>query len=633
MDNHEVLEKLELPEEYRDLLFNCQKLVFAHDVNDLIALSVLDGKDTMEIGFEVPGKGYIKEAWVSRVKNGIAANYYDPYLRRRDPDSMIIGDDNPSDKIRYKDLFHEDFSKLRKETLDWLKNQELAAFCFAGGQMVKEFPGIAIVPLNCGFFALGLALLQGLVKLEKIEGKFKPKIILTCAPPFRHTHFEGKQRVVHYRTKTTYEIFSYNLYPGPSAKKGVYGALIHFGEQEGWVVNHCATVQVITPYDNKIVIMHEGASGGGKSEMNEFIHREAEGAIRLGTNTVTGQKKYLYITRTCALRPISDDMALCHPSFQKNDGKIHIADAERGWFIRVDHIKQYGTDPEIEKLSIHAKAPLLFLNIDAQPNSTALVWEHIEDSPGKKCPNPRFILRRSVIPRVINSTIGVDIRSFGVRCPPCTAEKPSYGILGLFHILPPAIAWLWRLVAPRGHDNPSITDTEGMSSEGVGSYWPFATGIQVVQANLLLKQILEAPEVSYILCPAKHVGAWEVSFMPQWITREFLPRRGRMRFSHEELKPANFVLLGYTLKKMTVEGQEIDPSFLDVSQQREVGDEAFKEGAKILLEFFRKELKKFHEDPHIDPLGRKIIELVYKDNTKIEDFEALIPSKYIYTEE
>ena len=162
--------------------------------------------------------------------------------------------------------------------------------------MINEFPGIAIVPLNCGFFALGLALLQGLVKLEKISGKYKPKIILTCSPPFRHTYFDGKQRVVHYRTKSIYEIFSYNLYPGPSAKKGVYGALIHFGEHEGWVVNHCATVQVITPYDNKIVIMHEGASGGGKSEMNELIHREAEGAILLGTNIITGQKN-IFISR------------------------------------------------------------------------------------------------------------------------------------------------------------------------------------------------------------------------------------------------------------------------------------------------------------------------------------------------
>ncbi len=40
----------------------------------------------------------------------------------------------------------------------------------------------------------------------------------------------------------------------------------------------------------------------------------------------------------------------------------------------------------------------------------------------------------------------------------CTRGRPTYGILGLFHLLPPALAWLWRLVSPRGHANPSIVD-------------------------------------------------------------------------------------------------------------------------------------------------------------------------------
>jgi hypothetical protein len=42
-----------------------------------------------------------------------------------------------------------------------------------------------------------------------------------------------------------------------------------------WTTAHCSTVQVITPYDNTTTIMHEGASGGGKSEMLEQMHREA----------------------------------------------------------------------------------------------------------------------------------------------------------------------------------------------------------------------------------------------------------------------------------------------------------------------------------------------------------------------
>jgi hypothetical protein len=81
-----------------------------------------------------------------------------------------------------------------------------------------------------------------------------------------------------------------------------------------------------------------------------------------------------------------------------------------------------------------------------------------------------LFLKQLIVP------VEVDVRSFGVRTPACTKENPSYGILGLFHILPPALAWLWRLVAPRGFNNPSIIDSIEMTSEGVGSYWPFATG-------------------------------------------------------------------------------------------------------------------------------------------------------------
>jgi hypothetical protein len=60
-----------------------------------------------------------------------------------------------------------------------------------------------------------------------------------------------------------HELFAYNLYPGPSAKKGVYGILLSIGEEEDWVTLHSSAVRLITPYDNEFVIMHEGASGGG----------------------------------------------------------------------------------------------------------------------------------------------------------------------------------------------------------------------------------------------------------------------------------------------------------------------------------------------------------------------------------
>lgn len=62
--------------------------------------------------------------------------------------------------------------------------------------------------------------------------------------------------------------------------------------------------------------MHEGASGGGKSEMIEDIHREVDGSILFGESIVTNERIYLEIADTCELNPVTDDMAMCHPELQ-----------------------------------------------------------------------------------------------------------------------------------------------------------------------------------------------------------------------------------------------------------------------------------------------------------------------------
>lgn len=59
-----------------------------------------------------------------------------------------------------------------------------------------------------------------------------------------------------------------------------------------------------------------------------------------------------------------------------------------------------------------------------------------------------MILPRQIVPGIVNKPAAVNVRSLGVRTPLCTHQKPAKGILGLFHVLPAALAWLWRLVAP-----------------------------------------------------------------------------------------------------------------------------------------------------------------------------------------
>lgn len=622
--------KIELPVETEALLRNCRNFTVFSSVEEL-EISAVGGKEnsTFEVKYNIKEKGDHTEAVIHKVTNGISANYTEAYMRRRDPDTMAISDDLPTDKIRFKEKYGYEFKGLKTETLQWLKDQELGLFFYFAGRQKIGVGGIAIVPANAGFFAMGLAMLQRIIPFDELKENFSIDSVIYVAPTFRHTHFKGKQVVVHNRTDKLHEIFSYNLYPGPSAKKGLYGALLNKGEKEGWITAHCSTVEVISPYDNITTFMHEGASGGGKSEMLQNIVREQNGQVLIGENVLSGEKRLINLPLFCSFNPVTDDMALCHPSLQKDNGKLTVIDAENAWFIRVDSINDYGDDPFLEKITIKPKKPLLFLNIQSNPNCTVLIWDHMEDAPGKKCPNPRVILPREIVPGIINRPVTVDVRSFGVRTPPCSKENPNYGILGLFHILPPALAWLWRLVSPRGHGNPSIVGGEGMESEGVGSYWPFATGKMVDHANMLLEQIIQTPRTRYTLVPNQHIGVWKVGFKPQLLMREYLTRRGNAKLRSDQYSEARCPLLGYELNYLTIEGAKIPSRFLQVYRQTEVGNEGYDAGAEMLYDFFKKELQKFLK-PELSVIGKRIIDACIS-GAKVEDYNSIVPMSYQYS--
>lgn len=620
-----LLEQVRVPEDVRPLLRPTPGRTIEVPGNraELIEWSV-DGRERFEVSYELPGRRRVVEAEVVRCRNGIAVNVPEPYMRRRDPDSMVVADDQPSDKPRFHERFGVPFDEWRRPILAWLAEQSLVVVPFRAGRRESHYDALFIGPRNAAFFAACLADLQGLLSPAEVDGPFAPRAIIYLAPPFRHTHCAGRQVVIHHRGSDVHEVFALNLYPGPSAKKGVYGVLLAIGAAEGWVTAHASCVEVVTPYDHVTTIMHEGASGAGKSEMLEYAHRAPDGRLLVGRNLVTDESVYLTLPRGCELRPVTDDMASCHPSLQNDSGRLVVDDAEEGWFLRINHIDRYGVDPHLERLCVHPAEPLLFLNLDGVPGATCLIWEHVEDEPGEPCPNPRVIVPRHIVPNVAQGPVEVDVRSFGIRTPPCTAEQPTYGIVGLLHVLPPGLAWLWRLVAPRGHANPSITDSSGLASEGVGSYWPFATGRRVRQANLLLQQIGATPKTRYVLIPNQHIGCWQVGFMPQWIAREYLARRSGARFRPDQVKPARCPLLGLTLTAMLVEGVPINPWLLQVHLQPEVGEAGYDAGAALLADFFRQELSPYLDEHDLDPLGRQIIECCF-DGGSVADYSSLIP--------
>jgi hypothetical protein len=625
------LASVTLPDDVRAVIDGARSLTVPTSRAELYQLALgPEGGPRFSVDYAV-GDRTVTEATVVRCKNGIAVNYPEDYMRRRDPDCMRIGDDLPTDKPRFRDVYGSEFGPTRAETLAWLAEQDLVVVPFKAGGLRYGDPSLAIVPRNASFFTLALVDLQGWTTFEEI-GEFTPRAILYVAPPFRHTHFSGRQVVVHNRSETLHEVFAYNLYPGPSAKKGVFSVLLDIGEQEGWLTAHASSVRVTTPYENELVVMHEGASGGGKSEMCQEIRRREDGRILLGTNVVTEEPYVITLSETSRLEPVTDDMTSCHRSLQNGGGKLVITDAEDGWFVRVDNLTSYGDDVHLERVFIHPDEPLVFFNLDGVPDATCLPWEHTLDSTGEPCPNPRVVVPRRLISGVVNEPEEVDVRTFGVRMPACTRTRPSYGIMGMMHIVPPALAWLWRLVAPRGDKNPSIGESAadqgtlahgGLVSEGVGSFWPFSTGTMVGGANLLLRQIVENPRTRYVLTPNQHVGAYRVGFAAQWLTREYLARRGAGRIRPEHLVPARCPLFGYTLKEVKIDGQLIRPTFLRPDKQSQVGEEAYDIGARMLSDFFKAELAQYLTD-ELDPLGRQIIEVAMRDGS-VDDYVALTP--------
>ena len=617
-----------LPAEVDAALRKCRAIAYMETQEELDELVFGPAHTSRyDVVYNIEGKGAVKEAEVIRCKNGAVVNFMEDYMRCRDPNSMVIGDELPSDKPRFRERFGYDFSELRRDTLDWLSSQRLLLLPFRAGPEPYGYDSLVVCPVNAAFFALAIANIQGFVSVSDIPYGYTPRAIIYVAPPFRHTRFDGRQVVVHNRSETLHEVFAYNLYPGPSAKKGVYSVLLDIGEQEGWVCCHASAALLETPYENETVFMHEGASGGGKSEMLEDFHREDDDRLLLGTHVVTGEQYFLNLNESCIIHPIADDMALCHAAYQNpEDGRLMIVDAEAGWFLRMDSMHAYGNNPIYEKVSIHPPRPLLFFNMDSVPGSTCLIWEHVMDSTGKPCTNPRVIIPRDMIENIVpREPQEVSVRSFGVRMPPSTAADPNYGVMGMLHIIPPSLAWLWRLVAPRGFKNPSVVDGgASMKSEGVGSYWPFATGKKVVQANLLLRQIMACPNTLNVLIPNQHIGAYNIGFMSEWISREYLARHdGHIKAKH--LTPARCPLFGYALLDMKLDNQYIRQTFLRPETQSKLGTEGYDAGAKILTDFFKAEIQQFLTD-ELDPLGQDIIRCCLNDGT-LEDYLALTPMK------
>ena len=111
-----LFERFELPEELRKVIYNSPSVIIPTSKDQLFELIFgNEYTDKIEVLYDVNGHP-IKEAEVIRCKDGAAVNFPEDYMRRRDPDSMRIGDDEDTDKPRFEDVYGYDFSELRTET-------------------------------------------------------------------------------------------------------------------------------------------------------------------------------------------------------------------------------------------------------------------------------------------------------------------------------------------------------------------------------------------------------------------------------------------------------------------------------------------------------------------------------------
>src|SRR4051812_16492693 len=159
-----------LPQDLKDLLSSCRSFLVPRDRSAILQLAMGDGKQPVfEVAYDIPGRGRIVEATVTQCKNGLCVNYIDPRMRRRDPDCMVIGDEQPSDKERFEERFGSPFAAIRQQTLAWLQQNDLIVLPLYTGGKKLGFPPLLLARGNEGFFFEALADLQ-----EMLDGRGGP---------------------------------------------------------------------------------------------------------------------------------------------------------------------------------------------------------------------------------------------------------------------------------------------------------------------------------------------------------------------------------------------------------------------------------------------------------------------------
>lgn len=180
------LDRFILPERVQKIIQQTKNVLVPESRAQLVEMAS-GGQQSgfFQVVYNVPKKGEVVEATVAVCKNGISVNFTEPYMRRRDPDAILVGDKKPTDKETYQERYGKDFETVRNLTFDWLEQQDLIVMPFMAGGREYGYPALFIGPMNAAFFAASLADLQAIIPRAEIPDEFCPKAVLFLAPPFR----------------------------------------------------------------------------------------------------------------------------------------------------------------------------------------------------------------------------------------------------------------------------------------------------------------------------------------------------------------------------------------------------------------------------------------------------------------
>jgi hypothetical protein len=156
---------------------------------------------------------------------------YRTYMRRRDPDCMVVADERPTDKPRFDERFGGPFADREQIHSHWLAEQDLVVVPFmAGGP--DRLRRAADRPGQRRLLRRGLADLQGMIAPANCPRTSRrgPSSTWRRRSATRTARPAGRRPQP---PDEVHELFSLNLYPGPSAKKGIYGVLLNHRRARG----------------------------------------------------------------------------------------------------------------------------------------------------------------------------------------------------------------------------------------------------------------------------------------------------------------------------------------------------------------------------------------------------------------